>query len=64
MNTEEQAAYDREVQRCLALRRQLNSLKGDAAAAAAVDRAYEPLRAFVPPSPTCRLPYEAPELVP
>jgi len=64
MNAEERAAYDREQRRCWAERNRLLMLSGNAAAAQEVDAWYDPLRSFVPPSPSCHLPYEAPELLP
>lgn len=65
MEPEEREAYERELAKCSVHRNRLLELTGDDEAAAEVDEAFRPLL-WTPgvPDPVCRLPYEAPDLLP
>jgi hypothetical protein len=62
---EEQEAVERLERRCAATRERMLALSGDPAAKRALEENFAPLLRHGPlPEPYCRLPYDAPELLP
>ena len=65
LTDEERAIYERDVRRCQAEAERLRQLSGNAERRRELDEAWAPLLRRAPlPEPVCRMPYDAPELLP